>query len=100
MAREGAQETLKVNPIFLGLTRPPMLMGVTVDFLFIAFVVAQSSFMMTSSPVFLVVYFPLHLFGWMACKFDPNFFRVLVKKIECPNIKNKKLWGSQSYEPL
>lgn len=91
---------LNISPIFTGLTRPPMWFGITVDYLFICFLLSYGLFMLTGLPAFLVVYLPMHLFGWIVCKFDPNFFRVLIARTECPNTINKKIWGSQSYEPF
>ena len=92
--------TLIIHPIFTGLTRPPMLFGITTDYLFICFVMAYGSFMFTANPFFLTTYLPLHLFGWIACRIDHNFFRVLMTLMTCPNVRNKKVWRSQSYEPF
>ncbi len=91
---------LHISPIFTGLTRPPMMLGITVDYLFVCFLSSYGLFMLTSKPLFLIGYIPMHIFGWIVCKIDPNFFRVLMKKIECPNVRNKKIWGCQSYEPF
>ena len=91
---------LHISPIFTGLTRPPMMLGITVDYLFVCFLGSYGLFMLTSKPIFLIGYIPMHIFGWIVCKIDPNFFRVLMKKIECPNVRNKKIWGCQSYEPF
>ena len=91
---------LHISPIFSGLTRPPMFSGITVDYLFICFLLSYGAFMLTANPLFIIIYAPLHIFGWIACKFDHHYFRVLMKKIECPNTRNKKIWGVQTYEPF
>lgn len=91
---------LRISPIFTGLTRPPMMLGVTVDYLFLSFLSSYGLFMLTSNPIFLIVYIPMHVFGWIVCKIDHNFFRVLLKKMECPDVRNKKIWGCQTYEPF
>lgn len=91
---------LEMSPIFGGMTRPPMMFGVTVDYLFICFIFANSLFMMADNPLFLITFLPLHVFGWVVCKIDSNYFRVIVKKTECPNVPNKPIWGCQSYEPF
>lgn len=91
---------LHISPIFTGLTRPPMMMGITVDYLFISFLCSYGLFMLTGNPAFLIIYLPMHFAGWIACRIDPNIFRVILKTIECPSVRNKKLWGCQSYEPF
>ena len=91
---------LHISPVFTGLTRPPMMMGITVDYLFISFLCSYGLFMLTGNPTFLIIYIPMHFFGWIVCRIDPNIFRVIIKTIECPSVRNKKIWGCQSYEPF
>lgn len=93
-------EEINVHPIFAGMTRPPMFLGITIDYLMMTMLLTVVCFMMSNSAKFLIMYIPLHIIGWIGCKFDPNFFRVAIKKIICPNVANKNLWGSQSYEPF
>lgn len=100
MNQQTEHETLQINPIFTGLTRPPMIMGVTADYLSICFMIAVSAFIAANSIKYLLIYIPMHAFGWIACKVDHNIFRLLFKKAECLPVPNKKLWGCQSYEPF
>lgn len=93
------EEALAVNPVFVGLTRPPMLLGVTVDYLGISIMIVLCGFILFSSPFYLLIYLPLHVVGVIACAIDHNIFRLLFKKLECLNVPNKRLWGCQSYEP-
>lgn len=93
-------EEISVHPIFAGMTRPPMFLGITIDYLMVTMLITVVCFMMSNSAKFLVMYIPLHMIGWIGCQFDPNFFRVMMKRIMCPNVANKHLWGSQSYEPF
>ncbi|MFN3233795.1 MAG: type IV secretion system protein VirB3 [Gammaproteobacteria bacterium] len=94
------ENDLKISPLFYGLTRPPMLLGITVDYLFVCFLLSYGLFMLTANPIYLVSYIPLHIFGWIACKIDPNIFRVIMKRISCGTVRNKMIWGCQSYEPF
>lgn len=94
------QEEINVHLIYAGMTRPPMFLGITLDYLMLTTFLTVVGFMLTNSMQFLVLYIPLHMIGWIGCKFDPNFFRVLIKKINCPVVRNKSLWGCQSYEPF
>lgn len=91
-------EMLDISPIFAGLTRPPMIMGVTLDYLSMCFIAVISAFILFNSFKYLILYIPLHIFGWIACKIDHNIFRILSKRLEFINVPNKKVWGCQSYE--
>lgn len=93
-------DDLMISPIFAGLTRPPMIMGVTVDYLSICFMMTVSAFILSNSFRYLLIYIPLHCLGWLACKVDHHIFRLLSRRLECQNVPNKRLWGCQSYEPM
>ena len=92
-------EALDISQLFVGLTRPPMLFGVTMDYLGISIMIALCGFILFSSPLYLLTYLPLHVVGLMACAIDHNMFRLMLKKLECLNVPNKSIWGCQSYEP-
>ena len=93
------EEALDISPLFVGLTRPPMMFGVTMDYLGISVMIALCGFILFSSPLILLTYIPLHVMGVIACAIDHNIFRLIVKKLECLNVPNKRIWGAQSYEP-
>lgn len=93
------EEVLTINPLFVGLTRPPMMLGVTMDYLGISILIALCGFILFASPIYLLTYLPLHVIGVIACAIDPNIFRLLFKKLHCLNVPNKTIWGCQSYEP-
>lgn len=94
------QEEIDVHPIYAGMTRPPMFLGITLDYLMLTGLSTIVGFMLTNSAKFLLLYIPLHVIGWIGCKMDPNFFRVIMKKTICYSVPNKSLWGCQSYEPF
>lgn len=93
-------EVLWSSPVFVGLTRPPMLFGVTVEYLSICFMLTISAFVLTNSFRYLMIYIPLHLIGWLACQVDRHIFRLLSKRWECQPVPNKYLWGCQSYDAM
>lgn len=92
-------DELHINPVFVGLTRPPMVLGVTMDYFGISVMSALIGFILFSSPLYLMLFLPLHVIGVIACAIDHNLFRILFKKLDCLNVPNKHLWGCQSYEP-
>jgi len=93
-------QEISVHPIFAGMTRPPMFLGITVDYLMATVLATLMIFMTFNSAKCLLMYIPLHIFGWIGCKIDPNFFRVLMKKPNKFGMTNKRIWGAISYEPF
>jgi type IV secretion system protein VirB3 len=93
------EATLMISPVFVGLTRPPMLLGVTMDYLGITIMIALCGFILLSNPLYLLIDIPLHVMGVIACAIDHNIFRLLFKKLDCLNVPNKRIWGCQSYAP-
>lgn len=93
-------ETLWKSPVFVGLTRPPMFMGVTIEYLSFCFMISVGAFILSDAFRYLLIYFPLHFIGWLACQMDSQIFRLLSKRWECQPIRNKALWGCQSYDPM
>ncbi len=90
---------LIVAPLFVALTRPPMFMGVTLEYFAIAGMVAMGLFIGLGNPLYLMAYLPLHVLGWLVCHYDPNGFRVLLTSLECLPVPNRRYWGCQSYDP-
>lgn len=90
---------LTINSLFVGLTRPPMIFGITMDFFIMSILIIWCGLLLSSSPLCLLVYIPLHIIGVIACAVDHNIFQLFFKKLECWNVPNKGIWGCQSYEP-
>lgn len=93
------QELLIVNPVFVGLTRPPMVLGVTMDYLGLTVILSLSSFILFATPWYLLMLLPMHVIGVIACAIDQHIFSLLLKRLSCQNVANKKYWGCQSYAP-
>lgn len=94
------KDAIRLHPIYAGMTRPPMFLGITLYYLMLTTFITVVGFMMTNSAQFLILYIPLHIIGWIGCKLDANFFRVMMKKTLCTPVRNKSFWGCQSYEPF
>lgn len=92
-------ESLKYYPLFVGLTRAPMMMGVTQTFFVLNFVPCVVLFLITMNPIIAGGLFCIfHGLGMVCCWKDEFFFEVLLGKFElaCPN---KRIWGCNSYDP-
>ncbi|CAM4400629.1 MAG: hypothetical protein LEGION0398_MBIBDBAK_00234 [Legionellaceae bacterium] len=93
-------------PLFVGLTRTPMLMGVTQLYfvynlggcaiLLLALLNALSPGILFGGVISL--FLGLHVVGLIGCSRDPRFFEILLGKFElsCPN---NRYWGCNSYAP-
>jgi type IV secretion system protein VirB3 len=93
-------EELFIHPVYLALTRPPMFLGVTLDYLLLSATLVLCFFMLSGNAAYAALYFPLHVFGWIGCKYDVYFLRVLLVRKECPLVANYRYWGCQSYEAV
>jgi len=88
------------DPIFLGLTRPTMFLGVTQSFFAINGFTSVILFLACNSFLPLLIWFPMmHGIGCVACLYDVRIFDILMvygkKSTRC---KNKRFWGGNSYD--
>lgn len=86
--------------LFVALTRPQMLLGVTYGFAIGNAIITTELFLLFKSVWVLIAALVIHLIGWLACLRDPRAFDVwLVKAQRCPRVKNYRLWRCNSYRP-
>ena len=96
---------VEIDPLFLGMTRPPIAMGVPMEFFglnFMLFGVGMILFTaLSAKALFLAcVNLPLHAAGYIATEKDPHWMRVwLTKASRCAPIRNRGFWKSNSYRP-
>jgi type IV secretion system protein VirB3 len=90
------------DPIFLGLTRPAMFMGVTQSFFVINGMINIVLFLAFNSFLPLFILFPLlHGVGYLACLHDARTFDIwFVFAKYCTKCRNKRFWGMNSYDPF
>jgi type IV secretion system protein VirB3 len=91
-------EGLDRDPLFVALTRPQMLLGVTYGFLVGNAIVTTELFLLFKSAWMLLAAVVIHLIGWIACLNEPRVFDLwLVKVRRCPRVRNYGLWRCNSY---
>lgn len=91
-------EGLDRDVLFVGLTRPQMLLGVTYGFAVANGVITTELFLVFKSAWVLLIALVVHLAGWLACLNEPRVFDLwLVKVRRCPRIPNYRLWRCNSY---
>ncbi len=97
MADTGSVST---DPLFVGLTRPTMIFGVSFKFFFLNFFVAILSYINSPGLKVLFIAAGAHLVGYIICFKEPLFLEIYLKKGEkCTRCKNKSYYGANSYDP-
>jgi len=88
------------DPLFLGLTRPTMFMGVTQSFVAMNGMISLLLFLAMKSFLYPFILFPLlHGIGYLACLRDSRTFDLWFVFVRtCMKCKNKRFWNAHSYE--
>ena len=98
MASSGS---LTTDPLFLGLTRPPMIMGVSYTFAAINGIISILAFIITSSFFYLLVMLPsIHTIFWFLCLKEPRAMELfLIRNSKCTICRNRMYHGgTNSYD--
>lgn len=93
------KQSLHRYPLFVAMTRQPMMMGVTQTFFVLNIVPSLCVFLITKNVIFSIgLFLILHVVGVIGCAKDERFFDILRGKLalSCPN---RKIWGCNSYDP-
>ena len=87
-----AQSRLQVDPLFQGLTRPPMVLGVSYLFFVINGTITLLSIINTQNFVVLMVIAPfVHGVGYMICLREPRAIELAVLRYaKCWRCRNRK----------
>lgn len=91
---------LERDRVFVALTRPQMLAGVTYSYFVANAVLATELFLVFHAFWALLVAVVIHLAGVAACAREPRFFDLWLTRVgRCPRVRNHKLWRCNSYRP-
>jgi type IV secretion system protein VirB3 len=91
---------LSTDPIFVALTRPQMIAGVTYSYAVFNLIVTLEAFLITKSFWSLVMAPVIHAVGYLACLDDPRFFDLWVTRVSrCPRVRNFDFWRANAYCP-
>jgi len=86
--------------LFVALTRPQMLLGVTYGFAIGNAVITTELFLIFKSVWVLLAALLVHGIGWLACLKDPRVFDLwLTRAQRCPRVRNYRYWRCNSYRP-
>ena len=90
---------LEVDSLFVGLTRPPMLFGVTYMVVVVNALIGMIGYIATTEFKYLVLIFPLHAVGYYVCSKEPLFLELFkVRAEKCSRCRNRMHHGANSYD--
>jgi type IV secretion system protein VirB3 len=89
------------DPLFLGLTRPPMLLGVSYTFAALNGMVSLLAFVLTNQFFYLLILLPCtHIAAWFVCLKEPRALELFLAKTSKCNVCPNKMHhgGTNSYD--
>jgi len=94
-------ESVNVDPLFVGLTRPTMVLGVQFEAFVINGMLTAIVFLATGNPLWLLVGLPIHGIAYVISLNEPRQFSLLflwlTSKSKC---RNRGYWKVNSYSPF
>lgn len=86
------------DPLFLGLTRPTMIFGVSVKYAAVNMLVSMLWFVNKVSIYIIFGAILFHLIGYVVCFKEPLFVEIILNYLnKCSNCPNKSYYGANSY---
>ena len=92
---------IQSDPLFMGLTRPPMILGVSYTFAALNGIIALLAFVVTSNFIYLFVILPgVHAFAWFICLKEPRAIELTIARYsKCSLCRNRASYGGvNSYD--
>lgn len=90
--------TLSADPLFVGLTRPTLVLGVSTSFAMLNMMIFVVIFIQTSSFKILPLAFAIHMVGYILCFKEPRFMELYLNySNKCKKCTNKSYYGANSY---
>lgn len=94
---------LTADPLFVGVTRPPMRWGVAYEALLLNLVVTMEVFVLTKNLLTLLIAIPIHGICALLCARDARFFHLMLLWVRTrlpAYLGTLRLWRAASYSPL
>lgn len=86
------------DPLFVGLTRPTMIFGVSIQFAMLNMRVSVIAFIQTAGITIIFIAAAVHLVGYLLCFKEPRFMELYLNKASrCNQCPNKSFYGANSY---
>jgi type IV secretory pathway VirB3-like protein len=91
-------DDLDISTIYTGLTRKILVGGIDYTYFMMMWLIVILLFINTGNFLMILMALPLYLVGYMLCKADPDIFSLVSARAGIGSVKNKRIWGCQSYE--
>ena len=95
---------ITADTLFVGMTRPSMVWGVTYSAMMFNVVITTESFIVTKNLVWLLAFLPIHGVLYLVCLYEPRFFDLLQlwgrTRLPALVAGNLRYWRANSYSPL
>jgi type IV secretion system protein VirB3 len=94
---------LTADPLFVGITRPPMRWDVAYEAILLNLVITMELFVMTKNLLTLLIYIPIHGVCALLCARDARFFHLMqlwVRTRLPAYLGTARIWRAASYSPL
>ncbi|RYE05937.1 MAG: type IV secretion system protein VirB3 [Rickettsiaceae bacterium] len=89
---------LASDPLFVGLTRPTLIFGVSIQFAILNMMVSILLFIQSSNIKIIFLASFIHLIGYILCFKEPRFMELYLNKAgRCNNCPNRGFYGANSY---
>jgi type IV secretion system protein VirB3 len=93
-----SEYTMVSDPLFVGLTRPNLIFGVSLKFAMLNMVASVIGFIQTNNFKIVLVAMVLHGIGYMLCLKEPRFLELYIMKFsKCNQCPNRTHYGANSY---
>ncbi|MFK7973824.1 MAG: VirB3 family type IV secretion system protein [Rickettsiaceae bacterium] len=89
---------LFADPLFVGLTRPSMIFGVSIQYAMLNLMVSITLFIQATSIYIIFIAVVMHLIGYLLCFKEPRFMELYLNYTgKCNHCQNKSYYGANSY---
>jgi type IV secretion system protein VirB3 len=93
------QTGLEIDKLFKGLTRPPMIAGVSYAFVMLNLMSMLAFFVMTSKLWIFLLAIVVHFIGYLICREEPLFLELIALRLQKFNkCSNKLFHRGNSYD--
>ena len=89
------------DPLFVGITRPAMALGVTYGAALANGMVTVELFLLTRNLLALLICLPIHGILWILCAVEPRFFELLLLHVKTRRGRraSRAVWRASTYAP-
>jgi len=90
------------DPLFVGVTRPAMALGVTYGAALANGMVTVELFLLSRNLLALLVCLPIHGILWILCAVEPRFFELLLLHLRTRRASraSRAVWRAATYAPV